>query len=238
MPYRVTPTADPPPYPRIPHLFPTDRASRDDLLVAARDRAAFLDEPVIVEEKLDGANVALWLGHHGRVEVATRGGSGAIDRAGQLGRLRAWAAERTHALGTLLDGGWVLYGEWLLLAHSVTYDHLPDLLIGLDLWSPEAGFAAIEDRDRRLADVGRTVAPRLLCGVLGSEEAVAGLMTRSRLGSEPAEGIVVRRDPTRTPAVAKVLSPAFVRADDSAWQGAKRPRNRVVSTPPKPRVER
>jgi hypothetical protein len=67
---------------------------------------------VPVEEKLDGANVSLWF-DEGRLRVATRGGADAMDRAGQLGRLRAWGAERHGSLVELLEGDVAAYGEWL-----------------------------------------------------------------------------------------------------------------------------
>ena len=53
-----------------------------------------LARPVLVEEKLDGANVVVWLEDE-RIECALRSGVGAQDRGKQLGPLRAWLAERT-----------------------------------------------------------------------------------------------------------------------------------------------
>lgn len=98
----------PPPYPRTPHLWPP-AGSTGRLVVPPEEVPMWLSEPVVVEEKLDGANVSLWLdAATARVEVASRGGVGAQDRAGQLGRLRAWTAERHQTLTRLLDDGWVL----------------------------------------------------------------------------------------------------------------------------------
>lgn len=108
----------PPPYPRTPYLWPTPHATRDDRVLSRDEAGHWLREPVTVEEKLDGANVSLWLDPMTGPQVASRGGPDAMDRAGQLGRLRAWAGERLDAVAELLADGWAAYGEWLWLRHG------------------------------------------------------------------------------------------------------------------------
>ena len=137
----------PRPYPRIPHLAPGPGISDDDHLLSNADRERLLADAVRVEEKLDGANVTLWLDVDGRVQVASRGGPGSIDRAGQLGRLRAWAGERASALRDVLIDDRTLYGEWLWLRHGVAYDRLPDLLVALDIAAADGSFRPLPDRD-------------------------------------------------------------------------------------------
>jgi hypothetical protein len=67
-----------------------------------------------VEEKLDGANVVLWLEDNGRIECALRSGPGSMDRAGQLGPLRAWEAAHDEPLRYALSAGYrALHAEWL-----------------------------------------------------------------------------------------------------------------------------
>jgi len=211
-------------YPRVPHLPPGVGASRDDHVLAPDQAEPFFSEPVVVEEKLDGASVALWLDSSGIVRVATRGGSDAVDRAGQLGPLRAWAAQRADGLRALLAEGAVLYGEWLWLEHGVHYDHLPDWLIGLDVWRPEAGFVAFDERARRLTDAGVALPPEVSREVLGNERRLAELLPVSAFGDFRAEGLIVRRlgvDP-RDRRLAKALSPTFDRRADAAWQSPSR----------------
>lgn len=202
----------PPPYPRIPYLWRGD-AGAGDQVVGEAAAEEWLREPVTVEEKLDGANVSLWL-NGGRVSVASRGGPGAMDRASQLGRLRAWAAERNEQLRALLDGGWAMYGEWMWLRHGVAYDRLPDLLIVLDLWQAGHGFATVERRDMRSCEAGLTVPSRLLDGVLGTSDRLIGLLGQSAFSTELMEGAVLRKEDGRR---AKVLRPDFRRRTDGEW---------------------
>lgn len=205
-------TAGPPTYPRTPHLWPEDGQSTR-LVLSTQEAERWLHEPVTVEEKLDGANVSLWWDD--KVQVASRGGVGSMDRAGQLGRLRAWAAERSADLQELLADGWVLYGEWLWVRHSVAYDRLPDWLVALDLWHPRAGFADVADRDNRCTAGGFVVPPRLFSGVLNTRENVLDLLGPSVLSStDQAEGLILRaRDGRRC----KVVATGFTRRADSEW---------------------
>ncbi len=216
--------AEPHPYPRIPHLPPGTGASRDDRVLSSRDARPFFVEEIALEEKLDGASVVLWLDDHGGVAAATRGGGDAIDRAGQRGPLRAWAAGRTDQLRGLLAGGWALYGEWLWFTHAVRYDQLPDWLIALDLWHPLDGFAAHEARAQRVRTAGLSLPPELYRGIVGDADALASLVSRSGFTDGPPEGVVVRRL-TATPGalrVAKALAPGYAAADDARWRSPAR----------------
>lgn len=204
-----------PPYPRTPHLWPDDAHPRR-LVVPSGEVAEWLRSPVVVEEKIDGANVSLWWSGS-TAAAASRGGADAMDRAGQLGRLRAWAAERLPELEVLLDGGWVLYGEWLWVRHGVAYDALTDWLVALDLWHADHGFAVLDERDERCTAAGLALPPRLFTGVLGERRVLAGLVDMSRLAVDAAaEGLILRRDDGQR---CKVVRPGFTRRDDAAWSG-------------------
>lgn len=192
----------PPPYPRIPFL--TD------------DPVPFLHVPVRVEEKLDGANVALWV-EEGRTRVMSRGGPEAMDRGRQLGRLRAWAAEHHDAVLALCSDGAVVYAEWLWRRHTVEYDALPDWIVVLDLWRPEQGFVTAETRDERAGEGGLLTPPLVRpAAVLTAVEGALDLLGPTQWGRLPAEGIVLR---TTTGQRCKVVRPGFVQRSDAAWNG-------------------
>ncbi len=205
----------PPPYPRIPHLPPAPAATRNDLILDEGATRHLLSQEVVVEEKLDGANVTLWM-DDGTLEVATRGGPGAQDRAGQLGPLRAWAAARIEPLGHLLAGNRVLYAEWMWLTHSIVYDALPDHLIGFDLYS-SGGFAPVTERDAVLKGAAVAGPPRIFQGRLGSRERIDELLEQSRFGRGAAEGLIVRPITPEGSRLAKVVHASFSIRGDSAW---------------------
>jgi hypothetical protein len=217
-----------PAYPRVPHLAPGPGITRDDLVLSQDARERLLGGSVYVEEKLDGANMSFAL-CDGRVEVATRGGPGAIDRGDHLGRARAWAAEHSDDLRSLLADGCILYGEWLLTRHGVGYDSLPDLLVGFDLFDPKGGWIPVHDRDERLHRAGVAV-PHLLGEFDGvGLGAIDELMGPSTFGAPRVEGLIVRALDARAdvPRLAKRMAEGVPRVTDEAFRRA-RAQNRVA----------
>jgi hypothetical protein len=178
---------------------------------------------VVAEEKLDGANVVLWL-EGNRIECALRSGPGAADRAGQLGPLRAWTAERTDRLRPLVEGGAALYAEWLYMTHSVPYDHLPAYLLVLDLREPDGSFLSVDERNTACAAQGIATPAELYRGVLGKVDALERLLGQSQYGPGVAEGVVIRALDGGEPRLAKLLRPGFDRLSDEDWARG-RPRN-------------
>ncbi|NLV56241.1 MAG: hypothetical protein GXY13_11585 [Acidimicrobiales bacterium] len=220
-------TTAPAPYPRIAHLA-GGRGTSDDKVLSETDRARLLGSPVAIEEKLDGANVVLWLDDH-VVRCALRSGPGGADRAGQLGPLRAWIAENNGALvGVLGDEPLGLYAEWLLLTHTVAYDRLPSYLVVLDLRHGDGSFVSVDERNERCERFGLASPPELWRGVPGSIEAVEARLGRSQVGSHDAEGLVVRSlRADADPRLAKVWRPGFSPLPDSEWSRG-RPRNQLA----------
>lgn len=211
----------PPPYPRIPHLM-SGRGTRDDRVLNLHELDALLAHDVLVEEKLDGANVVIWL-EDGRVECALRSGLGGQDRGRQLGPLRAWLAGRSESFRELL-GERALYAEWLLVAHGTRYDALTSYLVGLDLWSPTSGFSAPDVRDQRFLRAGIAGPPELYRGAIDSVNRLESLLGVSRAGSEPMEGIIIRALEGQEPRIAKLLHPDFAPVTDVDWRRG-RPHN-------------
>jgi len=185
---------------------------------------ALVGGEVILEEKLDGANVSLWL-EDGQVACGLRSGPGAMDRAGQLGPLRAWAAQHDEALRRALGECEAIYAEWLLLSHSLGYDRLPSYLVVLDLWRPD-GFATPDERNRVCATAGLPTPPEVWRGTPGSVAAIEGRLGPSSFGPEPMEGLVVRTVDGRPPRLAKLLRGGFDQLDDAEWRRG-RPHNRL-----------
>lgn len=182
----------PPPYPRTPYLWASGPCTRGNRVLAPAEIPDWLLQHVVVEEKLDGANVSIWW-EQNQLQVAGRGGLDAMDRGGQLGPLRSRVNAGYGQFRPLLENGLVLYAEWLWLTHTVRYDQLADHLVVLDFWHPDEGFVSLHERDRVSHVHELVVPPRLFDGVLGSADTVVRLMGQSRFGSELMEGVILRR---------------------------------------------
>lgn len=218
-------TTEPPPYPRVPHLV-AGRGSRDDLVLGESEVADLMADDVVIEEKVDGANVTLWI-DDSQVRCALRSGVGAMDRAGQLGPLRAWLAAHDEALRTILGPVDALYAEWMFVSHTVVYERLPTYLVVLDVWRADDGFASIDDRDAACRATEMVTPPMVWRGVPGTVDRVEHLFGPSAWSSAPMEGLVVRRVAPGEPRLAKLVRTGFDRLDDEAWQRG-RPRNRLT----------
>ena len=123
-------------FPHTPHLLWLGQGGpRDDKILTPGEVAEFLAAEVLVEEKVDGANLGLSLGPDGRVRPQSRGNYLAPGRShAQWSLLWPWLAERRAALEQGLRGGLMLYGEWCCARHSVPYDNLPDWFLGFDVF--------------------------------------------------------------------------------------------------------
>ena len=213
----------PTPYPRIPYLTVHASLSGDDLVLDAAARQQWLGERVLVEEKLDGANVCLWLGADGSVQSAGRSGAGGRDRAQQFGRLRAWVAERSELLRPLLRQGRIVYGEWLYLRHTIAYNRLPDYFVGLDVRQSNGDFLSSRERDAELGSAGLVAPPPLFAGRLETLDRLLNLLSGSAFGADPPEGAVLRSLEGRRSLV-KFVHPDFRRLSDDDWRRG-RPEN-------------
>lgn len=198
-------------YPRIPYLANHVDAGANDAILDAKGALAALAAAERIEEKLDGANVMIWWDDDGP-RVASRGGAGAMDRAGQLGPLRAWASKHRDAIRALASDGTVIFGEWLWFVHSLSYDALPDFLVVLDLWSPYGGWLAASNRDEACSAWALTVPPVVALGPVTSFAALSALTDRSSWRSGPMEGVVVRA--RHEPRLSKWVRPDFRRFTD------------------------
>lgn len=208
----------PPKFPRVAHLARGAGVDRGDLVLDDEDRERLLGVPVVVEEKLDGANVVVWI-DDGVPRVATRGGADAIDRGGQRGRLRSWATSRGDELRAALGERYALYGEWLLRRHTVRYDRLPGPFVGLDVLDRWFGrFLRLHERDAVLAVADVPAPPRRFEGTLGSLAAAERLLGSSGFGSTSAEGVIIRSArPGNGPRVAKLVDPVWTQRADVEW---------------------
>jgi hypothetical protein len=115
-------------FPHIPHLaWLGPGQPRNDKVLAAAEAEALLAGEVVVEEKVDGANIGLSTNERGEVRVQNRGHY--LDREQthpQFRPLWSWLAAREAELADRLWPNLVLFGEWCYAVHSVVYDRLPD----------------------------------------------------------------------------------------------------------------
>lgn len=224
-------TARPRPFPRIGRLVQAPTCTSNDRVVDASLRGRLLSEPVVVEEKLDGANVSIWLDAYGWPDAALRSGRTRADRGGHLRRIRPWLDHHAARVQELLHDGETLYAEWLLRTHTVRYAALPSHLIALDIGLADGSFATPAERDERCARAGVSLPPVVFRGILGTTERLAALHSQSAFGPQPAEGLVVRLVNSTDPLDrAKWIAPGFQQRTDESWASEPYRENTLASS--------
>jgi hypothetical protein len=124
-------------YGTIAHL-PGSRQGRDDVGIGPGQARICLEKPrdrhdrIIVQEKLDGSNVAV-ANVGGEIVPLIRAGYAAVSSRYEQHRLfAAWVFERVEAFAFLRPGERVC-GEWLAQAHGTRYDLRHEPFVAFDI---------------------------------------------------------------------------------------------------------
>ncbi|GAA5264601.1 hypothetical protein ACOSOMT5_P1026 [Acidiphilium sp. MT5] len=209
-------------FPHTPHLAWLDTGKpRDDKVLAPTEANSLLAGEVIVEEKLDGANLGVSGDPSGQLRLQNRGEYLIPPFLGQFSRAAAWIACHENDLAPLLGNTLILFGEWCAARHSVVYDHLPDWFVAFDIYDRTAGkFWSTQRRDAWAAALDLAVAPVLARRRMTLAELKSLVMAdTSRFGTTPLEGVIVRREgPAFLEQRAKLVRPDFTQAIGEHWR--------------------
>ncbi|MBD9667074.1 RNA ligase family protein [Variovorax sp. VRV01] len=209
-------------FPHTPHLaWLGQDAPRDDKVLSPDEAQALLAGDVVVEEKLDGANLGFSLAPDGSLRTQNRGQYLAEPHAGQFARLPAWFAQHGDALCSVLTPDIIMFGEWCAARHSLDYATLPDWFLLFDVYDRRAGrFWSSSRRNALAASAGMATVPLVASGkytVIALKQLVATTTSRYRCG--PLEGVVIRRESNQwCEARAKLVRADFAQAIETHWR--------------------
>lgn len=209
-------------FPHTPHLtWLGQEAPRDDKVLDAAEARALLEGDVLVEEKLDGANLGLSLSADGQLRAQNRGQYLQEPHAGQFSRLPAWLAQHSEAIRQLLRPELLLFGEWCAARHSLDYAALPDWFLLFDVYDRSRGKFWSSTRRNALAErAGLKRVPQVFSGHTSVRELVQRVHdTPSHYRDGPLEGLVIRRESADwCEARAKIVRADFTQAIDQHWR--------------------
>jgi ATP-dependent RNA circularization protein (DNA/RNA ligase family) len=218
-------------FPHTPHLaWLGDGQPRDDKVLSPTEAAVLLAGEVVVEEKLDGANLGFSVDAAGRLWAQNRGQYLLLPHAGQFARLDCWLAQHGETLVQQIEPDWIVFGEWCAARHSIRYDRLPDWWLVFDIYDCASGHFLSTDRRNRWVEKAALVAvPVLFQGRTSLPELYRLLMnTPSRYGSGPLEGLVLRAEHKGCVTDrAKLVRPDFTQAIDTHWRSRRIEWNRL-----------
>lgn len=220
-------------FPSTPHLaWLADIPLRGDKLLNDPERDALLAGDIVVEEKLDGANLGISISDDGRIRLQNRGNYLHGSLQGQWSRLRSWLGEHEAQLCEFLPADHILFGEWCYARHSIAYDALPDWFLGFDIFDcTTERFWSSARRDALLRDMHLSSVPRLAQGVFTLEELKQILDQKSSFSSHLLEGIYVRKeDAEKLLTRAKLVRADFTQNISDHWTKGGVQENRMESS--------
>ena len=138
-------------YPRTRHIEGSGLQKGDhDLKIVPFTEVAD-GRHLVVEEKVDGANVGISFGPGGDLRLQCRGHylTGGPGEA-QFSLLKPWAAAHQATLRDLLGTRYLCYGEWLYAKHTVFYDALPHYFLEFDVFDRKTETFLSTDRRHAL----------------------------------------------------------------------------------------
>jgi ATP-dependent RNA circularization protein (DNA/RNA ligase family) len=209
-------------YPHTPHLWwLTDGYPRDDKVLSAEQANYLLLGAVVIEEKLDGANMGISIGTDGNIRVQNRGQYLSRPFVGQFSRLEKWLEVHQDRLFDGLNESLIFFGEWCAARHSLDYDQLPDWWLMFDVYDRDANrFWSSSRRNELALKYGFQVVPCLYQGSADlCKQQVLDLSATSCFRSGVSEGVVIRQeDAMWLQARAKLVRPNFMQAISTHWR--------------------
>lgn len=206
-------------FPSTPHLAAlADVDIRGDKVLSESERYEFLQHSLVVEEKVDGANLGISFDSEGNIRAQNRGAYLHLPESGQWKKLDDWLTPRLDMLFEYLSDQFILFGEWCYAQHSVFYDRLPDWFLGFDIYDKRFGrFLSSERRDALLRKMCIAQVPVVTRGHFTYPE-IQKFLSISKFSEQSAEGIYLRFDQGDWLAQrAKLVRPAFIQAVEHHW---------------------
>ena len=217
-------------YPHTPHLaWLGSGIPRGDKVFTEDEQSRFLEGALIIEEKVDGANIGISI-LDGDLAVQNRGEYLRHPANMQFSPLWPWLENHRPQLTNELGSNLILFGEWCYAVHTVRYDALPDWFLGFDVYDRKAEkYWSAARRNELLKRTGLCAVPEIGRGRFDirhlKELATTGA---SRYGNGPLEGLYLRRESGAwLDQRAKIVRPEFSQSIQEHWSSRSMERNHL-----------
>jgi hypothetical protein len=172
---------------------------RDDLVMTREATETLFQKELIVQEKIDGANLGLFLDKNGVIHAVKRNTKIDLDQPErQFRKLKDWITLNYGDIYNILDSGNVIFGEWLYSKHSVVYDRLPSYFLCFDIYClAEQQFYAQHEVEQILHGTGIKHNPVVFRGHVGDIKELEAMIQPSQFGPGQMEGVYIRVDGER-----------------------------------------
>jgi len=206
-------------FPSTPHLaLLGDIDVRGDKVMSASEQNEFLRHELVIEEKVDGANLGISFDEDGELRVQNRGKYLHFSDKGQWKKLFEWLTPHQELLFDQLSDRYILFGEWCYAQHSVVYTRLPDWFLGFDIYDKlTARFFSCNHRNRMFHAIGISQVPLVAIGHFTLAKLCAHL-SQSHFSDSLSEGLYLRFNQGDCLVQrAKLVRPAFIQSVEQHW---------------------
>lgn len=209
-------------FPHTYHLLTTGaELMRGDKLLPEEKTSIFFDRPVIIEEKIDGANIGFSFNDDGELAIQNRGSYITPASHEQFKPLTSWVNKHYDVLFDILLDKYILFGEWCYAMHSIYYDLLPDWFLAFDIFDKRASrFVSRKRRHNMLNSIGIYEVPLLSEKIINKCGLELLMRSKSMYGNEMVEGLYLRIDDDvegYNVARSKVVRKGFLQIIDEHW---------------------
>lgn len=190
--------------------------------VGSVELTTFFDEPVQVEEKVDGSQFSFGV-FNGELRAKSKGKQLIIDAPEKL---FTKAIDSIKLLAPNLMDGWTYRAEFLSKPkhNALAYDRIPNSnIIIFDINRAEEDYLSYEEKKTEAERLGLEVVPLIYTGIISTPEQFLKLLDNvSILGGQKIEGVVCKnytkfgRD--KKVLLAKFVSESFKEVHKSEWK--------------------
>lgn len=196
-------------------------------ILSKKEVKALLQGKVVVEEKMDGANVGI-IRHKDRFALQKRGSLVAESEHEQFSFFNNWANVRNYDKIMSVPSGHIIYGELMYAVHTIYYDSLPDYFLVFDIWNGKK-YLSRNKRDVFCEKYGFCQVPLIDKGYFYMDDLYKLIPDESEYG-EVSEGIVVKRYSKKNYVRGKIVKKKFIKTLENSqhWTRYNIKVNRVV----------
>jgi len=182
-------------FPRTKHIINLGAMTRDDLLYTSSEQKDFLNMELLIEEKIDGANLGIFL-DKSTMKLMVQNRSHFVNSAyhEQFKLLDKWITSHSAELFEILqDNEYILYGEWIFFKHSIHYTNIPDYFMLFDIYDRiTKQFLSREIVSNIIKETTLQQVPVIARGKFTIDELKKLAVGKSIFYDGPVEGIYVR----------------------------------------------
>ncbi|EIJ43248.1 ATP-dependent DNA ligase [Beggiatoa alba B18LD] len=207
-------------FPHTPHLIWLGTSiPRNDKLLEKIEVTTLLNSEVIIEEKIDGANLGISVDAQGNLQIQNRGQYLKEPFSGQFRKLKQWLAQHHYDLVNTLTHNLILFGEWCAACHSVYYEQLPDWFLVFDVYDYYTHqFWSTTRRNELVKTLNLNHVSCLFKGKITEQELKKLLDKQSCYSYHKREGLIIRQESEHWLNMrAKLVAPNFIQQIDEHW---------------------